>query len=98
LYELIYYKVFPGVNKSTTFTIFLEELLEVVEKKFQGNNKINFYMDGPNVHDNKIVYNFCKDNKLKIIYGVKNFSIFDFCEYLFSSIKRVHYKNVYRKK
>ena len=93
--KIIHHKVFPGINNQFTFTAFLQELKSKIEEKFPSESKIIFYLDGPFVHDNERVYNFFKDNNLKLIYGVRYYSKLDFCEYLFQIIKKKHYSNVY---
>ena len=41
------------------------------------------------------MYDFYKDKRIIIIWGVNNFSNLDFCEFIFLQIKIQHYKKIY---
>lgn len=94
--NIIYWKIFPGYNNSDTFKNFLEEMLIRVRRNFGEEKKIFYFLDGAYVHDNKKIIAFFRNENIKLLWGVRNYSLFDFSEYLFQKVKVAHYKNIYR--
>ena len=92
--EILYYEIFTGSNTATTFWDYFEKLIQEVKLKYDINKDI-FFIDNSTVHDSKIMYDFLKDKRIKIIWGVNNFSNLDFCEFIFLQIKIQHYKKIY---
>jgi hypothetical protein len=95
--KIIYYELFTGINDSGTFNDFLNNLFKEVKMNHKDImlDKTYFYLDNSRIHDCEMTYNNFKKNKLKILWGVNNYSNFDFCEFVFRPIKVNHYKNIY---
>jgi len=94
--KIIHFEVFPGINNSNTFELYMYNLLEEVKKNFPDLSRVYFFLDHSMIHDSDRIYTFFKNHDLKILWGVNGFSNFDFCEYIFRLIKLNHYKNIYK--
>jgi len=94
--EFIYYENWPGTNTALTFIEYIKKLVEIMKIKKEGDLKTTyFFLDSSKTHEGTLVYNYFKENELKILYGVQYYSIYDLCEYVFCRIKTEHYKKIY---
>jgi hypothetical protein len=96
--RIIHHKLFPGYNDAETFLAFFKETVTVAKEIYGGLGKVYFYLDNASVHDTFVLSNYAQEEKLKILYGVNNYSILDLCEYVFQPLKMEHYKMVYSKR
>ena len=76
--EILYYEIFTWSNTATSFWDNFEKLIDEVNLIYD-INKVFFFIDNSTVHDSKIMFDFLKDKRKKIIWGVNNFSNLDFC-------------------
>lgn len=88
--KIYYYELWQGYNNRFTYRDFLSNLIRKVELA-----NTYLYMDNATPHINAEIYNFIVEKKIKVIYGINNFSNLDFIEYLFRCVKIYHYKESY---
>ena len=94
--KIIYYEILDVNNDSKTFKKFLINLIKNLEDINLNKKKIYLYLDNSIIHHSEDVLEFIMINRIKVLFGVNNYSLYDFCEYIFQVLKDDHYKNLSR--
>ena len=92
--KIIYFEIINSTNNHVSFKLFLQNLLKKLKEDKYDMKNVYLYLDNSNIHHHDDVTTYMMLNRIKVIYGVNNYSLYDFCEYVFQVLKWEHYENL----